>query len=280
MKNILIISGKKQSGKNSLCAFLTGYMLKKYRKETGLDDYGIHPETGELLVPITEAGSDYSLGKNGEPMKNVGVFDIFRTDPDYQMYAADNIWKYVKPYNFAAPLKGLATEIFGIKHENVWGTDEEKNRFTHIPWDRFKDLAPEKYVGKKGGFITGREFLEIMGTNVFRAIYPDCWVNFCYKQICQSESKLHVIFDARFPNEIDFFKEKAKEDVSINLKVIRLNKRLDLKGKTESDVEMALDGYDRSKYDYICENQNMSIEEKNADVLGKLLEWGMIEVEI
>lgn len=181
-------------------------------------------------------------------------------------------------YSFATPLKRFLVDVFGLKWEQCFGNDEEKNSKTHIRWSNLclpKDKIVELYLearseswiaaDEKGfvfskpedDFMTGREFMQVFGSNICRKTYSDCWVNATRNAIFESEdsSKIALIADVRFPNELEFF-------LDLDPIVIRLERN---NYKSNHISETALDDYDYSKIKKFLRinNQKMSLDEKN-----------------
>lgn len=73
MTRILAFAGRKQSGKNSACAFLHGYQMRCHHliKGFNIDD------KGRLIVDTT------STNANGVEETTQGVLDVTRTDLDF-----------------------------------------------------------------------------------------------------------------------------------------------------------------------------------------------------
>src|SRR4051812_5612605 len=103
MKPLLIaISGKKQSGKSSLCEYLKAW----YRVEN-------------------ELGGKYSILQSSD-----GLLSFFNDDderfPEGETLEADQIFKGespVKVYNFADSLKQVCIDVLGMPWNQCYGTD-------------------------------------------------------------------------------------------------------------------------------------------------------------
>ena len=128
--------------------------------------------------------------------------------------------------SWAAPLKKkIGMELLGLTHEQVYGTEEDKEAV-----DDFWGRSP-------------RELLQIIGTECFRnLVHPDFWVKLGVKEIrAQTFLKRNVVVsDCRFPNEIEAVKKLGGSSV----RIIR-------EGQSSTDrhpSETALDRYD---FDYI-----------------------------
>lgn len=99
-------------------------------------------------------------------------------------------------YVLAKPLKQIAM-ILGFKHEEVFGTQEQK-------------LVPNTYWK-----ISGREFLQRLGTDVFRNtlatkipnmhLIHGIWIDLFLK-FYREQNRPIVVEDVRFPDEVDVIK--------------------------------------------------------------------------
>lgn len=138
-----------------------------------------------------------------------------------------------KEHSFAHILKECASIIL----------DENIEKFES---EEFKN-SPSFLTDKEGHSITNRLFLQLLGTEVGRAIDPDIWVKALFNQYNDQEN--WIITDVRFPNEADAIKEKG----GLLIKVER-----DTSYEDTHASEHALDQYD--KFDVIIDN-NGSLED-------------------
>ena len=82
---------------------------------------------------------------------------------------------FVKVYNFADPLKqDVCMNLLGLTYEQCYGDDEQKNTLTDILWN-------EK-------LLTAREVMQLVGTDLFRAMKHDVWTSSTIQKI-QTEQK-------------------------------------------------------------------------------------------
>ena len=87
---------------------------------------------------------------------------------------------------FAYPLKKLAVDIFG---------------FT---WEQMTDQRLKHEVDSFWG-VTPREFLQMVGTEMFRDVFRrDVWIKVMEKYASSIPKAVIVIPDVRFPEEVDF----------------------------------------------------------------------------
>jgi hypothetical protein len=254
MTKILAFSGKKQSGKNTLSNFIHGYQLKSYNL---IESFEI-ADSGELVVETSVRE------ENGKISKGKGQIDITRIDIEFAVWAMDNIWPFVKHYAFATALKEVSIGLFNLPKESVYGTNEQKNVPTQYRWE---DM-PVKVKGKSG-FMTGREFMQYVGTDICRKIYPDIWTDRLIKDVIAEESNLAVISDARFENEI-----KAVQNAGG--KVIRLTRSVT--GEDFHESELALDNY--GGFDAVIDTHNLNIEQSCQELVKILGGWGWFDSQI
>jgi len=210
-KLIIGVSGKKQSGKNTMCDCLYKLFAKKYSSD-------------EVII-----------------------------------------------LSFADALKQkICKDVLGLTEEQVNGTDEQKNTPTIYKWDnlprqiRYANKLGDRYASNgevceyilPTGFMTAREVMQIAGTDVFRNYFDDnVWVNATLRSIENSNARVILISDVRFPCEVVSITDNDGY-------VIRL-----LRDVCESDShasETALGDYDfESKNCIIFNNKEMDIDQQN-----------------
>lgn len=87
-------------------------------------------------------------------------------------------------YSFAGPLKEMVRGALDMTHEQVWGTQEQK------------DAVDPRY-----GY-SPRWFMQRFGTEGCRAVFgADFWLTMTLKQIATEHPELAVIEDVRYVNE-------------------------------------------------------------------------------
>lgn len=265
-QQILILSGKKQSGKNTSCNFLHGYVMRLVGSTRAFNV----DEKGRLLV------ASEHMNAQGEKEVGMGILDIERRDHDFYDWASVKMWPFVKAYSFAEQLKIAVINIFGLTYEQCFGTDDDKNSDTTIKWGDVAFTLPPRTRGemKKSGkleeFMTAREFMQHFGTDVCRKIAGDCWVDACFRKIQAENVPLAIITDGRFPNEM----EAAER---YNAKTIRLARA---PHQDDHPSETALDDWEPKDFDLFLDNSEMSIQEQNDAVLAQMMEWGIFPSEV
>ena len=159
----------------------------------------------------------------------------------------------------------------GLKEKQCYGTDDDKNTLTEYHWDtlpweigeKFGDeieIGPQHHLVKvpKVGPMTGREVLQIFGTDIMRGFFSDkIWVNATINLIKKENPPIALIADARFKSEINAL--MAEE----NGYVIRLTRKI---CEDSHPSETELDSFDFAKLGERClviDNQNLSEKQKN-----------------
>lgn len=271
-QNILVLAGKKQSGKSSGATFVAGYTLA----QLGRKGYPFCPtnftidDEGQLIVNTVWANAD-----GGETYGD-GVLDLTRMDDEFVNWASNIMWPHVKIYNFADTLKQVVSTLFGIPMNVLYGTNENKNQPSCVTWKDMSVFLPPRVTGelkkteKYEQTLTVRELLQYFGTNVCRKLYDRCWVDSCFRRIAAEGSELAIIADCRFPNEVKAAKEAGA-------KVIKLMRQVD---EDAHESEMELDKVPKTHFDLIIDNTLMTIKEKNQAILDALYNWGWLNTHI
>lgn len=109
---------------------------------------------------------------------------------------------------------------------------------TLFGWDGMKDEA-------------GRSLLQYVGTDVIRKQEPDFWVGFVAKvlELFPNEWDYVIIPDCRFPNEIQYMKDRGFD--VIHIQIIRPDNNILTDAQSQHASETALDDV---KPDYVIVN--------------------------
>lgn len=260
MTKIVCFTGKMQSGKSSSANLLFGIELMSL----GHIDRFTMSEGGKLLVPlkVDDAGTvqdmevDFSLSC---PKSD---------NPNGLDFLVNNVWPYIKVYNFADVLKQTLMNVFGLTWEQCYGTDDDKNSPTKVLWANMPNRP--KNIKRP---MTARELMEYFGTDVCRGMYNDVWVEATMQKIQKEAPLLAIIGDCRFPNEVEAIKNAGG-------KVIRLTKTLDNGNTHESNCALDEDRYDWKNFDAIVDNKDMTIDEKNDKILALMGEFGIFDYSL
>jgi hypothetical protein len=136
--------------------------------------------------------------------------------------------------------------------------------------DGYDDLCKHlKIVGTHTpGFMTGRDVLQFVGTNIFRRMYNNVWVDSTIRRISADAPDLAIITDCRFPNECQGVQSNGG-------KVVRLTRSID--GDThDSETILDKDKYDWNTFDAVLDNANITIEEQNIALQSILDKWNYL----
>ena len=251
MTKIIAFAGRAQSGKNSSANLITGHVMK----QLGMVEWYDINEEGKLVIP--------ALMEDGSIERRVLDLEDYR--PEVQSFLAETIHPAVKTYSFATPLKNMAINLFGLNYNQCFGTDEQKNAPTSIMW---KDIPGYKKQGLNStNCLTGREFLQTFGTEVCRKIKDNCWTQYCLNNIKAEEPQIALITDMRFLNEAQAIKEAGGIIVYLTRDIAEYH------GNHKSETEPL---EIQKIADFVCDNQNLTIQEKNEQIIGKLVELGVI----
>jgi hypothetical protein len=275
MTKIVCLAGAKESGKTTAANFLHGHLLKLNEV---IREYEM-TKAGELRV-----NTHYM--KDGEVKEDMGVLDLSRKDDLYTQYADQMIWPYVKMYNFADALKELCVTMFDISHEQAYGT--YKNSLTKLKWENMPGVVtPEvskeffdKHIDPpstkedflsmgltihKSGFMTAREVLQFVGTDIFRRMYEPVWVNLLMNKIKMDSPLVAVIADCRFDNEA----RAVKEEGGILVYLTR---------RPSEDSHSSEDGFSTfTDFNKTIDNKKLNIAASNQELLDFLIMSGVSE---
>lgn len=241
---ILVFVGKMQSGKSSACNLIVGEIMKRTNL---VPEYKIDDD-GDLIIPVDESG-EVVWGK----------FEPCRVDYDFTHWCKNNLWPNVKVFNFADPLKLCAYHLFNIPLEKSYGSNEDKNSITHLVNENIAYLEKEK----KDKPLSVREVLERFA-KICRDIDEDCFVNSVVKSIYGYNSKVSLVGDCRYPNEVNKMKEMGAKIIKLKRDPIKSN----------SEAERAQLKIDKDMFDLVIDSK-VSLEEKNNILLETCENWGV-----
>ena len=238
MNKILVLSGKRNSGKSSLANFLCVHTLNK-----------------EFYKVFNES---FSINNNGRivSVENDCVVNFETVNPI--------IKKRINKYSFAEPLKKMCEDIFMIPSIQTRGSESDKNTFVKYRWENM----PGKIPLDKNGYMTAREFMQYMATEIFRTIDKNIWCDCLFNTIKKECSELAIIDDCRFPNEVETAKRKGA-------RVIRLTRTVSNDGHS-SETILDPDKFNWNAFDYVLDNSNISLEESWILLKNKLIEWNWL----
>lgn len=266
---IIAVSGKKQSGKSSLCDYLKAW----YRVNNELNGrFEIIQDFDGTVRYFDSSKTDILTDGENDALEADDVFPSGAESP-------------VKVYNFADSLKEVCIKVLGMPWEQCYGTDKDKNVKTNFLWNNLPEEIRLTYstetqdistghVGyndtgdpvefyetvkkPRSGTMTAREVMQVVGTDVFRRMFSDMiWVNATFGKIASEKKQIALVADCRFPSELNAI-------IANGGYVIRLNRVVD--DTDQHPSETALDDYPFEKLGERClfiENDKYSIEKKN-----------------
>jgi hypothetical protein len=179
-----------------------------------------------------------------------------------------------KIYSFADPLKqDICINILGLTYEQCYGTDDDKNTLTPLMW---KDM-PEYNITwtwndeyDSSGYMTARQVMEFVGTSIFRRMKHNVWSAATVNKIRSEDIDVALVADCRFPNEVEAIQNNGGV-------VIRLTRD---PFQSKSDSESALDrcSFDWSLFDYVLDNSDTTLEQKNNHIHQFLTSKGILKL--
>lgn len=274
MSKILAIAGKKTCGKTTLCNFLHGYQLKAYGI---IEDFDL-TDKGKLVIKANTDSGEVAHGQ----------IDIMRRDLEFGEWAAYNMWPFVKQYSFASALKEMCLGLFNIPWESIYGTNDQKEqKIEHLKWENMPGvLTPDKIknngvylTGEYGypeavqhleglgliihpeGMMTGREFMQFLGTEVMRKMYDNVWCENTIGQVLDEEPQLALIDDARFSNEVQTIKDAGGKIIQL----IRVD---------NDDAHASENGLEGIEFDAVIDARNMDMVQMCTELVAILENWG------
>ena len=259
MTQIIAFAGKKQSGKNTACNFILAMKLAELAtcKAARLS------KSGEIEV------SDI-LGGTHPKMEWIPFRDPYI---DTEALFNNELSAFVKMYGLADSLKEMSVSILGLDYQQVFGTDSDKNSKTKLKWENMPAVISPSELKKRGvsrkdaeklgmivharGAMTAREVLQYVGTDVFRSMNSDVWLNSLLNKIESSSPELALISDVRFENEIEAIQKNKGFVVGLTRDPYEQTDR----HSSESEIEKCLEACD-----IIVDNSSLTIPEQNEKI--------------
>lgn len=281
MTKILAFSGKKQAGKNAAANQLLAIELTTLGIVRGR---AIITPKGEIRVTDLFGSEEHA-----------GLLDLNRNNAAMIEFKAQHLDPYVKCYSFADALKqDVCINVLGLSWSQCYGTDKEKNSKTHFRWENMPgvvtDNKPPKeaiqVAGRLGkfykklasgvvfhpaGVMTARDIMQYVGTEMFRKMYGNVWVDSTLRRIEIEQPMCALITDCRFPNEVVGVQAAGG-------KVMRFTRDI-YKGQDQHESETALDAnkFDPANFNWLIDNHDMNLLEQMEAVYGALVDAGWAE---
>jgi len=169
----------------------------------------------------------------------------------------------VDKLSFASKLKNLTADVFGVDFEMLVGTDEEKDSPTYLKWHDVGPHIKSDFYGPvfsepENKYVTHRELLQLVGTNLFRAVRQNIWVECLQRSIKESTADIIIIDDARFPNELEALKNSGGT-------LVKLYRNTYSPNSANHSSETALDHLPDEYYDFVIFDRNQRTMEQLED---------------
>jgi len=238
MTQILGFAGKKQSGKNTLCNYIVAMKLA----ELGICSESRLSTSGD--IEITDVF--------GEKKKGVEWIPFSQENMNVELLRTEHLDKYVKIYGLADTLKDMCVNILGLSHDQAYGTDDDKNSNSTIKWEDIPTWENSS-LNKNRGFMTAREVLQYVGTDIFRKLDPDVWIKSLLRKIEKDSPELALICDVRFENEVLHLKDAGAT-------VIGLTKDKFKGQDVHSSEALVQDALDNCSF--LIQNEDMTIQQQ------------------
>ena len=236
MTQIVGFTGRKRAGKDTACNFILAVKLAELggSKSTRLSSQG--------FIEVTDVLDDKVQGEDWFPFRSPYV--------DTDSLFNDRLGDSIRVYAFAKKLKDLSVDLFGLDRDLVFGTDKDKNTKTDFKWQDMPTATKNK------GKMSIRELLQYLGTDLFREMYTNIWVDSCISQIKCDAPDLALISDVRFENEVLAIQEAGGY-------VVGLSRCKDASDShdSETSVEKCM-----SLCDAVIDNSALTIPEQNEQI--------------
>ncbi len=196
-------------------------------------------------------------------------------------------------YAFADSLKAFCVNVLGLDSKQCYGSEEEKNSPTDYRWEDVLWLWRWKFGSKemsdrdsvrqtladgagehefygslygKGwmpsslmrGRITGREMMQLVGTELIRDNFGNVWLESTFRRIQRDNTDLAIITDCRFENEVNAVLKRSSGHV------IRLTRSVHSDNHAS---ETSLDAFDWNHPKcHVLDNARMDIESSKSSI--------------
>ena len=174
--------------------------------------------------------------------------------------------------SLAHPLKNFVISLLNIDGKHMWGSDEDKN-YPIAAWGKvFTQECLDKYKKDQYDLLSGREALQVIGTDVMRQgrdylrldyytkmkeflsknkveTNNNIWINLCLKDIRKQDADMVIVPDIRFFNELDAFKKE-------NAILVRIYKDTKKENSILHPSELEMEEMDDGLFNFIVSEEN------------------------
>ena len=259
MTQIVGFAGKKQSGKNTACNFVVAIKLAELAicRASRMTDDG--------FIEVSDIFGENPSGKE--------FFAFNEPYVDVEALFDNELGDFVKVYALADTLKEMSISILGLKEEQVFGSDKDKNSKTNLRWEDMPGVISPGDLRKKGftkeqagvlglmvhakGKMPAREVLQYVGTDIFRKMNHNVWLDSFFSKVESDNSEVALVSDVRFINEVEGIQGKGGYVIGLGRDIYG--------GKdshsSESEVDEAL-----SMCDTVIDNTKLTIPQQNEKI--------------
>lgn len=296
MTHILGISGRKQAGKNTVANFIIGLNLSALglvRSKWKINEQG-QLEIGDMLGDTRFEGV-FDLARQNPAM------DAFRKDYTNEFIRLYSFADLLKK-NVCMDIFGLTYEqCYGTDADKKTLTklrwEDMPGVFTTIPEGenivtinvtghlgvyhkrlvkRYESIYGEQCewentpigIYHEPGFMSAREVLQFVGTELFRRMYEPVWAESLIRKIKGDQPQFAIIADVRFPNEVKAVKDAGGKNIRLT--------RDPYHDEHFSEVALDRENYDWDNFDFIVDNANYSIAQQSEAVYKALRNVGWV----
>ena len=253
---IICISGKKNTGKDTVAKIIQGFDIWKknlaLQTEYPLSNVFVR---AYVLNRVSIYVSSWQVKKFASTLKEiVSILTGFTVeDLEKEEIKNTNLFPSYRLIN----KKVNTVEVFSSMEDLV----ERLNHLRSVYLEVYSEKELDDLFEQEPIYITPRLLLQTIGTEIVRTINPDIWVNslfktyekYNYAESISGTEKVTALFkfpnwiitDVRFPNEVKAIKEKDGI-------IIRINRESAYNSNHSSEI--ALDDYE--DFDYTIDNNN------------------------
>lgn len=173
-----------------------------------------------------------------------------------------------KCFAFADPLKDFCIKYLGLPEKSCYGNNFEKNQWVG-KWSDFFDNHEliSQYNRDPLDNISGRQVLQVVGTNVFRQNFKQSfWVDIFVRKLQHVDEKTKALFitDVRFPNEFEILKK-------MGAKMVLLYRNTGTVDSIAHESETSLSAISETDFDYVIDSENNTSLKKLRKQVVKIL---------